>query len=191
MMTTQQHHTTTGGDEFTRWKYPGSIAEVEPQYRRTGTPLTRCTITSPHEAYNAFLLVWDTHLLEYLESMYVLLLDGAQAINGFSVVGQGTGTHCVVQTQKLLTLGLITGSLSLILAHNHPSGNLTPSDRDYAFTTHIATAASLVGLTLLDHLIIVSGEGASVDYSGFHSLRGSAPHLFASTTAQQLTWETT
>jgi len=92
------------------------------------------------------------------EVFAVIFLNQANKIIHFEVISKGGITGTVADPRIILRLALGFGAVSIILCHNHPSGNLNPSNADKAITKKIGDAASLMDIKLLDH-IIVSDEG--------------------------------
>ena len=92
------------------------------------------------------------------EVFAVLFLNQANKIIHFEVISKGGITGTVADPRIILRLALGFGAVSIILCHNHPSGNLNPSNADKAITKKIGDAASLMDIKLIDH-IIVSDEG--------------------------------
>ena len=88
----------------------------------------------------------------------VVLLNRANKIIHFEVISRGGITGTVADPRIILKLALSHGATSLILSHNHPSGNLNPSKADEDVTQKIKQAAALIDIQVLDH-IIVSEEG--------------------------------
>lgn len=88
----------------------------------------------------------------------VLFLNRANKINRFEIVSEGGITGTVADPRIILKKALETDAVSLVLCHNHPSGNLKPSKADHALTHKIKQAAGYFDIALLDH-IIVSNEG--------------------------------
>lgn len=82
----------------------------------------------------------------YLDRKNVLVADEAQA--------QGTVDHVPVYPREVVKRALELNASALILVHNHPSGDPTPSEADITMTHQIKTAAEVLGLTLHDHLVI-------------------------------------
>jgi len=82
----------------------------------------------------------------YLDRKNVLIADEAQA--------QGTVDHVPVYPREVVKRALHLNASALILVHNHPSGDPTPSEADIAMTAQVAAAAEALGLTLHDHIII-------------------------------------
>jgi DNA repair protein RadC len=92
------------------------------------------------------------------EVFAVIFLNQANKIIHFEVISKGGITGTVADPRIILKLALEFGAVGIILCHNHPSGNLNPSNADKAITKKIGDASSLMDIKLLDH-IIVSDEG--------------------------------
>lgn len=92
------------------------------------------------------------------EVFALLLLNRANKIIHFEIISRGGITGTVADPRVILRLALSHGATSIILSHNHPSGNLQPSKADEEITQKIKEAASMIDIRLLDH-IIISEEG--------------------------------
>jgi DNA repair protein RadC len=92
------------------------------------------------------------------EVFAVIFLNQANKINHFDIISEGGITGTVADPRVILKLALQHEAVSLVLCHNHPSGNLHPSRADEALTHKIKEAAKYFDIRLLDH-IIVSNEG--------------------------------
>ncbi len=92
------------------------------------------------------------------EVFAVLFLNQANKIKSFKIMSKGGITGTVADPRVILKQALDEGATSLVLSHNHPSGNLQPSRADQELTNKIKLAASYFDIKILDH-IIVSDEG--------------------------------
>lgn len=92
------------------------------------------------------------------EVFAVLFLNQANKIKSFKIMSKGGITGTVADPRVILKQALDEGATSLVLSHNHPSGNLNPSRADQELTQKIKQAASYFDIKILDH-IIVSDEG--------------------------------
>jgi DNA repair protein RadC len=92
------------------------------------------------------------------EVFAVVFLNRANKINHFEIVSKGGITGTVADPRIILKKALEEDATSIILCHNHPSGNLQPSRADEALTQKIKEAAGYLDIKILDH-IIVSEEG--------------------------------
>ncbi len=95
----------------------------------------------------------------YLDRKNVLIADEAQA--------QGTVDHVPVYPREVMKRALELNASALILVHNHPSGDPTPSDADIDMTRQIDDAAQALGVTLHDHLIIGKSSEFSLRGAGY------------------------
>jgi len=92
------------------------------------------------------------------EVLTVIFLDAAHAIIDSIVAAEGTVTTNTVYPRELIKAALARNASALVLAHNHPSGNLNPSLKDVELTRSLHLVCSFMHIRLLDHLIIGSGE---------------------------------
>jgi DNA repair protein RadC len=88
------------------------------------------------------------------EEFWILLLNRSNRVIEKRRISQGGITGTVTDIRMILKMALDSLSTSLILCHNHPSGNLQPSDADISITRRLKESASLMDITLLDHLIV-------------------------------------
>jgi DNA repair protein RadC len=96
--------------------------------------------------------------MQHHEEFYVMLLNRGNKVLGVSCISKGGIAGTVVDVKIILQTALKTNASSLIVSHNHPSGNLTASREDIKVTEKLKSACQLLDLSLLDHLII-SDEG--------------------------------
>lgn len=132
------------------------VAEIEITYRNPVKPSQRAKISRSQDCYNLLLANWGS-TIELYEDFVVLLLNTANKVMGLVHIGSGGISGCVVDVKKVFTIALAAGSVSsIILAHNHPSGNLQPSEADMKITKKIVEAGDLLDIKVLDHLIVTS-----------------------------------
>ena len=91
-----------------------------------------------------------------------LFLDSSHAIVDTQVVARGTVASNTIYPRELVKLALKLNASAMVVAHNHPSGNLEPSRQDHQLTRTLYQVCALMNIRLLDHLII--GE-SDVTYS--------------------------
>jgi DNA repair protein RadC len=87
----------------------------------------------------------------------VLYLNRANKVIGSYELSKGGITATIADIRIILSVGLKTLATGLILAHNHPSGNLKPSEADVSLTNKIKEAAKLMDIQVLDHIILADG----------------------------------
>jgi DNA repair protein RadC len=87
------------------------------------------------------------------EHFYVLHLDSHRRINLVELVAIGTLTDAKIHPRETYRRAVIEGAYSIIVAHNHPSGDPTPSEADVLVTKTLRTAGEILNILLLDHII--------------------------------------
>ena len=92
------------------------------------------------------------------EVLTVVFLDAAHAVIDAAVVAEGTVTVNTIYPRELVKAALARNASALVIAHNHPSGSLTPSRQDSELTRSLSLVCSFMHLDLLDHLIIGAGD---------------------------------
>ncbi len=97
------------------------------------------------------------------ESVLCLFLDARYRVSGYAEVARGTLNSASLRPRDVLTPALLSGAAAVIIAHNHPSGETSPSRADRLVTTALRDACRLVGVVLLDH-VIVTATGASYSF---------------------------
>ena len=108
-------------------------------------------VRSPSDAAN--LVMSEMSLLER-EQMRVLLMDTKNRVHTMSTVYKGSLNSSLIRVAEIFRDAIRTTSAALILVHNHPSGDPTPSPEDVAVTRQIVEAGTLLDIEVLDHLII-------------------------------------
>ncbi len=124
--------------------------------------------------YKPILSNWE-RLMEYLQAVLarekiehfrVLYLDNRNKLLADVPLGKGTVNHTPVYPREVLKRALELHATAIILVHNHPSGDPSPSDDDIAMTREIKQAAAALGLVLHDHIIIGLGRWLSFRKAG-------------------------
>ena len=100
------------------------------------------------------------------EQVRVLLLDRRNRVVGQRVIYQGNAFSAIVRPAEVLRPAVVEGVPHLIVAHNHPSGDPSPSPQDMQVTKELREAADLLGLKLLDHVVIGANEVVSLKDQG-------------------------
>ena len=115
------------------------------------------------------------HLYEYIkpvledlphEEFWIVLLSRANKIIGKQLIGRGGISETTADIKLIFKKSIESLASAIILAHNHPSGNLKPSQSDLNLTKKIKDAAKLFDLSILDHLIIGDGNYYSFNDEG-------------------------
>jgi len=91
------------------------------------------------------------------ESLWVMTLDGRNGLMGIEQVYSGTATGTSVRVGELFRYAVSSGGCAIVLVHNHPSGDATPSDEDIRLTSEVIAASKLLDIEVLDHLVLGTG----------------------------------
>ena len=133
------------------------IAEISINYKPLEgvTPIQK--IKGSKDGVEFFRAVWSDRM-EYIEEVYMLLLNRCNSILGFVKVSEGGTSAAVIDTKIVFQAALKANAQSIVLCHNHPSGNCAPSEADIQLTKKIKEAGKILELALLDHIIITKNS---------------------------------
>ena len=131
-----------------------SIAEVELVYRSKVPACDRPKIHSSATSYDILMQAWDQNKIELVEQFAILLLDRGLHCLGISQISTGGIAACYVDPKIIFATALKARASSLVLAHNHPSGTLIPSNEDKSLTRQLREGGRLLSIDILDHLIV-------------------------------------
>ena len=133
-------------------------SKISVAYRPHIKPSDRLKISSAQQAYQLVLKAWDKNLIEYSEQFKIILLNRANKVIGISSISEGGISSTIVDPKVIFAIALKTGASAIIMIHNHPSGNLNPSEADIKLTDRMVKAGKFLDINIYDHLII-SNEG--------------------------------
>ena len=147
------------------------LAELATRYEvaRLPAPAPEHTIRTPADAA-AYLGAELVDLAQ--EQLRAVLLDTKNHVLATPLVYQGGANATVVRVADCFREAVATGAVALILVHNHPSGDPTPSPEDVRLTAEVARAGDLLGIDLLDHVVIGRQGHVSLRERGLYSPRG-------------------
>lgn len=134
------------------------VAEVELVYKTTVKPSQRPKINSVKDSYELLKELWNENTIEMQEEFKVMLLNRGNKVIGVYEASAGGLTGTVADPRLILAAAIKSLAVSIILSHNHPSGNLKPSRADEELTQKIKVAAAYHDIKVIDH-IIISSEG--------------------------------
>lgn len=154
-----QHHKCRQLDLF-------SVAETQNQMSRFFCGYRVNLVKDERVRFNAQTLNNPTEAQKYIQSMInemgqpdreqfcILMLNAKNVTIGMNIVSVGGLSSAQVFPRDVLKPAILANAAALILAHNHPSGDLTPSSADKAITHKIIQAAEIIGIAVHEHLII-------------------------------------
>jgi DNA repair protein RadC len=107
-------------------------------------------VRSPEDLYRNFLFLFKQQVKE---RFIVFWLNSANRIIGFEIVTEGILNSSLVHPREVFRGAIVATCASIIIAHNHPSGNTEPSTEDISITKQIAEAGKVIGIPVHDHII--------------------------------------
>ena len=154
----------TGNKELT----PKTLRKIEVIYelvqRINKQPRdNRYIIRSPEDAYD---ILKDNLRYEMQENFVVLLLDTKNQVIGTKLLTKGTLVSSLVDPREVFKVAIDAKAMSIIVAHNHPSGNPRPSNEDIALTKRLCKSGDILGVTVLDHIIVGDDRYISLKEEG-------------------------
>lgn len=102
------------------------------------------------------------------ERSIAIFLNTRNKVIGYNVVSMGTIQGTIVHPREVFRPAIAVGASGIVLAHNHPSGSIKPSEEDVQITERIKRAGEIVGITLLDHVIIGERPGGDESFYSFY-----------------------
>lgn len=132
------------------------VAEIQITYNPKIKPSQRQKVESSKDAYELLKGTWDHNKIEFVEQFKIMLLNRANRVLGIVDISTGGQSGTVADPKVIFGAALKAAAASIILAHNHPSGNLKPSQSDISLTHKIAAAGSFLDIAVLEHIILTS-----------------------------------
>lgn len=135
-----------------------AVFEISRRIESQSKWLSNKTIVSPSDVADIFIpLMRD----EVKEKFIVISLNSANKIIRYNVISIGNLTSSVVHPREVYKIAIENNSASIILMHNHPSGNSEPSNEDIKITQKLVEAGKVLGITVFDHIIIGGNKYSS------------------------------
>ncbi len=132
------------------------IQEVQLSYKSKVKLSQRPKVTTSREAYEILLAAWDQDTIEFCEEFKILLLNRANKVLGIYELSKGGVSGTVADPKLIFIAALKANACGIILAHNHPSGNSTPSENDINLTRKCREAGRFLEIQILDHIVLTS-----------------------------------
>jgi len=132
------------------------VSEISVSYQPKFKASERPRVTSSQEAYKVLVNNWDMQKIHFQEQFYVMMLNSAGRVIGISLISTGGKVATVADPKIIFSIALKVQAVSIILAHNHPSENLKPSQADVNLTKRMVEAGKFLDLMVIDHLIVTS-----------------------------------
>ncbi len=116
---------------------------------------------------------WRSHVVNHpafnpeIESFFVLLMNTRRRITGHTLVSMGTLDTILVHPRSVFRLAILANSAAIVLMHNHPSGESSPSEADIKVTRDLIRAGQLLKIEVLDHVILGAERHTSLRELGY------------------------
>ena len=115
-------------------------------------------ICSSRECLRFLHKIWDDDLVTIQEQVYVLFLNNNNQVISYRCLHTGTTSQTLFDVKLALACALNCLAKKIIIAHNHPSGEIDPSEDDLKITKRLVEAGKLLGIDVLDHLIVTQDD---------------------------------
>lgn len=135
-------------------KNMSNLGEIEVSYRYDNVLADRPIIKSAEDAIDVLKNLYHLERIGLQEQFVIVFLNRANKVIGSSNLFVGGLTGTVVDIKLVLAIGLKLMASSIIISHNHPSGNIKPSEEDKKITNKLCDASKLLEIQLLDHLVV-------------------------------------
>jgi DNA repair protein RadC len=109
----------------------------------------KCKITNPSDAFE----ILKRYGMKKQEHFFGIILDGSHTVIKLQIISIGLVNRTIVHPREVFKPVLLKSGTSIIIAHNHPSGNLEPSPEDIDITKRLKEAGDILGIAVLDHII--------------------------------------
>jgi len=130
------------------------LPELRIRVERTEGDGSTYTMKTSATAHSFFRTIFDADTILWTEESAMIILNRANEVIGYSKISSGGTAATVVDAKVIFTKALLAGAHSIILAHNHPSGNLQASEQDITLTKQLVNAGRVLDIRVLDHLIL-------------------------------------
>lgn len=131
-----------------------NVAEVQVSYTPNYKVSERPKISSSKDAYTLLMQHWDSGKIEFLEQSKMILLNRENRVLGLVDISTGGVSGTILDPKIIFSIALKANTSSIILCHNHPSGNLRPSNTDIKLTKQLIDGGKILEIIVWDHLII-------------------------------------
>lgn len=139
------------------------LPELELKYK--SGDYEKVKITSSLDSAILLRKLFNADTIEYREEVLVLYLNNSNKTIGWIKHSAGGTSQTVLDVKMILTSALLCGASSMIVSHNHPSGELRSSSQDDQMTKRLKQGCEAIGMQLLDHIILAGDSEGYYSYS--------------------------
>lgn len=130
------------------------VAEVRLTYTTKVKASDRPQINTSHDVHRVLQSCWNYEIIEFIEEFKILLLNRANRVLAIVPISVGGTAGTIADPKVIFVSALKCNAASIVLVHNHPSGNLKPSNADNELTKKLREAGRFLDLPVLDHIIL-------------------------------------
>lgn len=130
-----------------------NVAEVKLSYSTKIKASDRVRLTNPRDVYSVLNLVYADYSVDHIEHFVVVLLDRANKVLGYGVASIGGVNSTVVDLRVVFQFAILGNATGIIVSHNHPSGEVNPSEEDKNMTKKLIKGCEILGFAFVDHVI--------------------------------------
>ena len=139
------------------------LSEIKLYYKPRKTLAPR--ITCSGDAYKQVLKFYDKNTIALQEQFIIIYLNRANTVLGAHQLFTGGLTGTIADIRLIMGIALKSLACGIIISHNHPSGNLNPSEADRTLTEKVKKACDLMDIKLYDHIIVSPYEGSFYSFA--------------------------
>jgi DNA repair protein RadC len=132
-----------------------TISEVRLVYSTKVKASDRLQAKCSKDRFDIFMENWDLDSIKHIEEFKLMLLTRSNKVLGIASISKGGINGTVTDVRVILQYAIKANASGIIICHNHPSGNMQPSESDITITRKVKESASVMDILLLYHLIVV------------------------------------
>lgn len=156
------------------------ITEIELVYHNKKKAADQPKIISSRDAYDLFRPSWNEGQINLREHFKVMLLSRSNRCLGISTISEGGISGCYVDPKLIFALAVKAKASAIMLAHNHPSGEMNFSHTDMYLTRVLVNAGALFEIAVMDHLLITQDGYKSMSDTGYMPIASNkSEHILA------------
>jgi DNA repair protein RadC len=141
------------------------VREAYLKYRASEVEIPSRVLSTPEDVYEAYKHLND----QPVEAVIAVFVDARNKVMCQSTLQTGTVDHSVIYPREVFVRALLVHASGILIIHNHPAGDPTPSPQDIHLTEGLSQGARALGIRLLDHMIVGDGQCFSFRQSGLLS----------------------
>lgn len=142
-------------------------------FRELEVRITHHAATQPIRNPKNAIAFMQRHLGDRPREVFAVVhLDGRNQPTGFAIASMGSATSALVHPREVFAAAIREYASAVMLFHNHPSGDPTPSQEDRSLTQRLCNAGEIIGISVIDHLIVSERQYFSFNESGLLPIGG-------------------